>query len=171
MRWFYGFFQTRIMNKEESLWKSASSQWINAWHFLGMALVVCGLLLAAFWVIPLYAAVPVPVLWALWRYLAVRTRVYALSSERLRITSGVLNQTVDEVELYRVKDTLLVRPWWMRLIGLSTVILDTSDRSLPRLEIPALAHGAEFREVLRQQVEIQRDRKRVRELDFEESAG
>ena len=157
------------MTDEEHLWKSASSQWLNAWHFLWVAVATLGILFAAFWFIPLYAVTPIPVLWAIWRYLVVRTRVYELTSERLRITSGVFNQTVDEVELYRVKDTLMVRPWWMRLIGLTTVQLETSDRSLPKVTIAALPKGAEFREILRQQVELQRDKKRVRELDFDES--
>jgi uncharacterized membrane protein YdbT with pleckstrin-like domain len=160
--------QTLSMTDESHLWKSASSQWLNAWHFLWMIGVTLGLLFAAFWFIPLYALVPLPVLWAVWRYLVVRMRVYELTSERLRITSGVFNQSVDEVELYRVKDTLMLRPWWMRLIGLSTIVLETSDRSLPSLQIPALPNGQEFREILRKQVESQRDKKRVREMDFDE---
>lgn len=157
------------MSDESRLWKSTSSQWLNAWHFLWVGVGVVGLLFAAFWFIPLYALAPIPLAWAVWRYLVVRTRIYELTSERLRITSGVFNQTVDEVELYRVKDTLMLRPWWMRLIGLSTVVLETSDRSLPNVEIPALPKGSEFREILRKQVELQRDKKRVRELDFDDA--
>ena len=162
--------QNAAMSEETSLWKSASSQWLNAWHFLWVIVVAGALLFGAFWFIPLYAALPLPILWAIWRYLVVRTRVYELTSERLRVTWGVFNQTVDEVELYRVKDTVMLRPWWMRIMGLSTIVLETSDRSLPKVEIPALPRGQEFREVLRKQVEAQRDKKRVRELDFDDVA-
>jgi uncharacterized membrane protein YdbT with pleckstrin-like domain len=160
--------QNQTMSDETPLWKSTSSQWLNAWHFLWVSVVALGLLFGAFWFIPLYAVVPIPLAWAVWRYLVVRTRIYELTSERLRITYGVFNQTVDEVELYRVKDTLMVRPWWMRLIGLSTILMDTSDRSMPKVEIPALPQGREFREILRKQVELQRDKKRVREMDFDD---
>lgn len=163
--------QNTGMDEETAMWRKTSSQWINAWHFLAVTVLVAGLLFAAFWFIPLYAVAPLPLLWGLWRYLVVRTRVYEMTTERLRITSGVFNQKVDEIELYRVKDTILLRPWWMRLIGLSTVVLETSDRTLPRLEIPALPKGAEFREILRVQVEKQRDRKRVREMDFDDVDG
>jgi hypothetical protein len=83
----------------------------------------------------------------------------------------VINQHIDEIELYRVKDTTLLRPWWMRLTGLSTITLETSDRGMPKLVIPALPGGAETREILRRQVEIQRDRKRVREMDFDDVDG
>ena len=89
--------------------------------------------------------------------------------DRLRITNGVVNQHIDEIELYRVKDTLMVRTWWMRLTGLATLTLQTSDRSLPHLVIPAIANGVDLREQLRKQVELQRDSKRVREMDFDET--
>lgn len=157
------------MTEESQLWKSTSSQWLNAWHFLVALLAAAGVIVGAFWFIPLYAILVVPALWVAWRYLVVRTRIYELTTERLRITAGVFNQRVDEVELYRVKDTLMERPWWMRLIGLSNIVLETSDRSLPRVEISALPQGQEFREILRKQVEQQRDKKRVRELDFDDA--
>lgn len=159
------------MNEEAPMWKNTSSQWLNAWHFLGAGALAGGLLFGAFWFIPFYFLIPIPLLWGIWRYLVVRCRLYEMTTERLRITSGVFNQTVDEIELYRVKDTILLRPWWMRIIRLSTVVLETSDRSLPKLVIPGLPNGVEFREALRKQVEKQRDLKRVREMDFDDVDG
>ncbi len=105
-----------------------------------------------------------------WKYLVVRTQVFELTSERLRITRGVINQQVDEIELYRVKDSLMIRTWWMRLTGLASIQLETSDRTIPSLTIPAIHGGTEMRELLRKQVEFQRDKKRVREMDFDETA-
>ena len=119
---------------------------------------------------PAYAALILPALFMLWKYLVVRTQVFELTSERLRVTRGVINQKVDEIELYRVKDSLMVRPWWMRLTGLASIELETSDRSMPQLTIPAIHNGVEMREILRKQVELIRDRKRVRELDFDEAS-
>jgi uncharacterized membrane protein YdbT with pleckstrin-like domain len=97
--------------------------------------------------------------------------VFELTSERLRITRGVINQNVDEIELYRVKDSLMIRTWWMRLTNLASIELQTSDRSMPVLVIPAIHGGMEMREILRKQVEAQRDKKRVREMDFDETGG
>jgi hypothetical protein len=82
----------------------------------------------------------------------------------------VINQHIDEIELYRVKDTLALRPWWMRLTGLASISMETSDRTLPSLAIPAIRDGMEMRETLRKQVELQRDKKRVREMDFDDAA-
>ena len=60
-------------------------------------------------------------------------------------------------------------PAWIALIlPLSTLIIETSDRSQPRIEIKAVHRGDELRETLRKQVEFWRDKKRVREVDFED---
>ena len=58
---------------------------------------------------------------------------------------------------------------WLRIFGLSNIILQTSDRSLPEVNICAVRNGIEIREKLRKQVETLRDKKRVREVDFESS--
>ena len=73
------------------------------------------------------------------------------------------------MELYRVKDTRLEKPFWLRIFGLSNIVLQTSDRSLPEVNIRAVRNGIEIREKLRKQVESLRDKKRVREVDFESS--
>ncbi len=160
------------MSEETSLWKGSPSQWLNLWTFVIAGLMIAGIAVAGFFTAGLaLIGLILPLVWILWRYLAVRCQTFELTTERLKITDGVINQHLDEVELYRVKDVLMTRPWWMRVTGLATLVLETSDRSLPMLTIPAIRGGAELREQLRKHVELQRDRKRVRETDFEESGG
>jgi len=120
---------------------------------------------------PAAIALVLPVVYLIWRYLVVRTQVFELTSERLRLTRGVINQKIDEIELYRVKDSQMVRSWWMRLTGLASIVMETSDRTLPNLVIPAIHGGEQVRELLRKHVELERDRKRVREMDFDEHGG
>jgi uncharacterized membrane protein YdbT with pleckstrin-like domain len=153
---------------EEILWKGSPSQILNLGRYLLALLLAVGIGVGGFFFPPAWAALVLPLGWALWRYLVVRCRVYELTSERLRLYHGVLNQRIDEVELYRVKDGTMERPFWFRMFGLSTLLLDTSDRSHPKVEIEAVADGVNLRETLRRQVEFWRDRKRVREVDFEE---
>ena len=159
------------MTEEITLWKGSPSQWLNIWHFSAAVLLGIGIMIGGLFFPPAFAALLLPAIYLLWKYLVVRTQVFELTSERLRITSGVINQHVDEIELYRVKDSLMLRTWWMRLTGLASIVLETSDRSMPNLEIPAIHGGQEMRELLRKQVEMQRDKKRVREMDFDETAG
>lgn len=157
------------MTQENILWKGSPSQWLNLGPFSTSAILAAGIAGGGLFFPPAFAGLLLPVLHAVWKYLTVRTRVFELTSERLKITSGVINQHVDEIELYRIKDSQLIRAWWMRLTGLASINLKTSDRSMPSLVIPAIRDGGEIRELLRRQVEIQRDKKRVRELDFDEA--
>jgi uncharacterized membrane protein YdbT with pleckstrin-like domain len=162
------------MDGENMLWKGSPSQWLNLGPFAAALLLGAGII-AGGCLIPLpplaiCAGMLLPLGYMIWKYLVVRARIYELTSERLRFTRGVINQQVDEIELYRVKDSQLHRLWWMRLAGLASIVLETSDRTMPNLVIPAIPRGMEMRELLRQQVEVQRDKKRVREMDFDEAA-
>lgn len=157
----------RAMTEENSLWKGSSSQWLNLGPFAAALVAAGGIAVGGVFFPPAFIALVLPAAYMVWRYLVVRTQVFELTNERLRVTHGVINQKIDEVELYRVKDSMLVRPWWMRLTGLATIVLETSDRTMSALEFPAIHGGAEVREILRKQVELERDRKRVREMDFE----
>ncbi len=159
------------MTEETSFWKGSPSQWLNLGPFTAALLVAVGIGIGSFFFPLALVALVLPAIYMVWRYLVVRTEVFELTSERLRVSHGVINQTIDEIELYRVKDLLMERPWWMRLTGLASIILETSDRSIPRLIIPAIRGGEGLREMLRKNVELQRDRKRVRETDFDEAGG
>ena len=158
------------MTEEQSLWKGSSSQWLNLGPFAVALIAAAGILVGSLFFPPAAIALALPVFYLVWRYLVVRTQVFELTSERLRVTRGVINQKVDEIELYRVKDSQMVRSWWMRLTGLASIVMQTSDRTLPSLVIPAIHGGEQVRELLRKHVELQRDRKRVREMDFEEAS-
>jgi len=163
--------QAAAMTDETTIWKGSPSQWLNLGPFAAALVLAIGIAVAATHFPSIWLGLLVPVLYAGWQYLAVRCRVFELTTQRLRITTGVINQKIDEIELYRVKDALTLRSWWMRLTGLSSISMQTSDRFLPHLLIPAIRNGADVRELLRKQVEAQRDTKRVREMDFDETGS
>lgn len=156
------------MTDEQSLWKGHSSQWLNLGSYSVALVLAAGIVGGGIFFPPAWLGLLIPMGYMLWCYLMVKSRIYELTTERLRVTTGIINQKIDEIELYRVKDSFLIRSWWMRLTGLASIQLETSDRSMPDLVIPAIPGGMEVREILRAQVELQRDRKRVREMDFEE---
>ncbi len=158
-----------IVTEETTLWKSSPSQWLNLGHYTFALLLAAGIVVAGTFFPPAFFALVVPLSHAVWRYLVIRCLTFELTTERLRVSTGVINHHIDEIELYRVKDILLTRRWWMRLTGLTSIRLETSDRTTPQLTIPAMKEGIELREKLRKQVEHQRDRKRVREMDFDDA--
>jgi uncharacterized membrane protein YdbT with pleckstrin-like domain len=137
---------------EETIWRGTSSQLKN----LGLY-ILCGLFC---WLI-------VPLFLALARYLQTRNHVYELTSERLKITQGVFSKASSTVELYRVKDIEVRQPFISRLLGMEDIRITTSDISSPFLLFDAIPIAAGLPDKLRNQVEIIRVQKRVREIDLE----
>ena len=58
---------------------------------------------------------------------------YALSEDRLFLSQGFLNIKDDEILLYRVLDIDTSRNLWQRLFGVGTVVVMSSDKSMPSL--------------------------------------
>jgi uncharacterized membrane protein YdbT with pleckstrin-like domain len=155
---------------ETTFWKGSPSQWLNIGSFaIAIILTICIVAGAILFYPIVFIGLLIPAIYALWSYLTVRCQTFELTTERLRLTKGVINQSIDEVELYRVKDIVVERKWWMRLTGLGNLHMETSDRSLPHVDIPAIRDCIGLRENLRKKVEAMRDRKRVREMDFDET--
>jgi len=160
---------TAIAMSEETLWKGNPSQMLGIGHYAGAFVVAVGIVLIGVYAwSPAYYALILPFGWAVWTFLSVRCEIYELSTERLRLYVGVINQKIDELELYRVKDTTTERPLFLRVFGLSNILLETSDRSHPQVTLRAVRDAVNLRETLRKQVEHQRDSKRVREVDFQD---
>ena len=140
------------MAPEETVWTGGPSQILNLPAFIGWGLL-CWL------IIPLFII--------LWRWLEVKNMRYELTTQRLRMRSGILNKKTDDLELYRVKDYRLDQPFALRIFSLGNVVLETSDRSHPTVIMKAVRDAEQLKEKLRIQVESLRDKKRVREMDFE----
>jgi membrane protein YdbS with pleckstrin-like domain len=144
------------MEAEKQVWSGRSSQIVNLGTF-----IVCGLICLT--VIGAIVALP----YAIWKYLLVRTQTYEVTSQRIRVHSGVLSKKTEEMELYRVKDTKFDQPFFLRLFGLGNVVIVSNDATTPISIIPAIKGAGDLREQLRNLVEDRRDQKRVRVAEFE----
>ena len=154
--------------EEETLWQGGRSQITNLGVYSLALLLLAGNIVGGFFFPLVWIFIAVPILWIARVWIDTRSESFTLTSERLRIKKGVLNQVFDEVELYRVKDITLARSALQRMFGLGSVTLQTSDRGQENICIDSVRSSEELREHLRKQVEIIRDRKRVREVDFQE---
>jgi len=108
----------------------------------------------------------VPIFYAFWKWLQLLCHRYELTTQRLRISQGVLNRRNDDLELYRVKDTRLEAPFVLRFFHLANIAVVTSDKLASTVCIPAVRNAKWIREQIRIYVEKARDDKRVREIDF-----
>lgn len=87
---------------------------------------------------------------------------YALSKDRLFVSVGFLNIKDDEILLYRVRDIDTSRNLWQRLFGVGTVIIMSSDKSMPTLVLKNIKDPVGTKELIHEQVEEMKIRRRVR---------
>jgi uncharacterized membrane protein YdbT with pleckstrin-like domain len=111
----------------------------------------------------LLAPLAVPLGLMLWRWLDTHYHQYGITSERLRVTKGILSKRMHEMELYRVRETSIHQPLLLRLFRLANVVVKIADPNTPPIVIRAVPEALALREQLRECVETMRDRKHVHE--------
>ena len=87
---------------------------------------------------------------------------YALTEDRLFLSVGFLNVKDDELLLYRVRDITTRRSLWQRLFGMGTVTVISTDQSQPNLVLKNIKRPLDVKELIHQQVEDMKIRRRVR---------
>jgi uncharacterized membrane protein YdbT with pleckstrin-like domain len=113
----------------------------------------------------------IPIPWAIYRWLLVKTTTYRLTNERLLTTRGIFSTVTDTLELYRVRDLEMTQSFMQRLFGLQDIVLVTADETTPRVVIDFIPMDLGLPDKLRTAVEACRQAKRVRTLDVEDDAG
>jgi len=102
------------------------------------------------------------------RWIADRATTYELTDDRLILHRGIVNKSIDEVELYRVKDVRIDFSLLNQLADIGTLTITSSDettrgRALVLRHIP---RARARREELRTLVDTARRRRGVREFDM-----
>ncbi|MFN9370134.1 MAG: PH domain-containing protein [Planctomycetia bacterium] len=163
-----------LAGNEAIVWTGRPSERVirGYWLFAGACLAVVTPMLG--YAITRNAGVPAiavacialvtPLVWAWWKQAVVRHTSYELTTERLRVTHGILSLDVDDIELYRIKDIHVRQPILQRVCGLGSILVWSTDVTLPRCRIHAqpIATVRELREQIRMLAEEIRDRKVVR---------
>ncbi len=91
---------------------------------------------------------------------------YAMTEDRLFQSIGFLNIRDEEVLLYRIRDINTSRSLWQRLFGVGSVTVVSSDKSMPTLVLKNVKHPMQVKELLHQQVEEMKIRRRVHLGEF-----
>jgi membrane protein YdbS with pleckstrin-like domain len=163
--------------EEQELWSGHPSQILNLgiyifWSAL-LLVTAAGLLFCVsdvnnrwlwiatiFGIVALIAAVNVGI-----AYFHLRAIRYVVSTQRVRIVSGLLGKEIQEIELFRVKDTMVHQTFFLRLFGLGTITILSGDEKQPRLVLAGVPGAIELREKIRAEVMTLRQRFGVREVD------
>ncbi|MES2339871.1 MAG: PH domain-containing protein [Pseudomonadota bacterium] len=98
---------------------------------------------------------------------AMATR-YDVASDRLILLRGIVNKSIDEIELYRVKDVRIAFSLINQLADIGTITVTSSDettRAAP-LVMPHVPRARARREELRTLIDAARRSRGVREIDL-----
>jgi uncharacterized membrane protein YdbT with pleckstrin-like domain len=103
-----------------------------------------------------------------WRWLENMASRYELTEERLIIRRGLIAKSLDEIELYRIKDVRISFSIINQIAGIGTIGIASSDETTRSgdLMIRDVERAQARREELRRLVDIARQKRRVREVDM-----
>ena len=184
-----GFVSERTpipQSTEQTVWQGSPSQAVNlpVYLLLGLGVIVAtvALLFLRSGTVPsatdgvsvrsLYPWIIVAI-WvlcgfgALATYLKVSTTKYVLTTERLRVTTGVLSTITQDLELRRVRDSVILRPFWARVAGLGDVQILSADASTPRMVLHAIKDPDGVQTKIRSIVQTQWAKFNVRQMEID----
>jgi membrane protein YdbS with pleckstrin-like domain len=160
---------------EQDLWRGHPSQVLNAGiYFFWIAVLIVTLAIAffiimpdsTFWAVAITGGIVlIGAINSAVAYFHLRAIQYVVTTQRVRIVSGLFSKNIQEIELFRVKDTMAQQSFFLRLFGLGTITVLSGDEKQPRLVLSGVPGAIELRERLRQEVMTLRQRFGVREVD------
>ena len=87
---------------------------------------------------------------------------YSLSEDRIFLETGLLSMNLEEILLYRVRDISLRITLGQRIFRVGTILVQSSDKTMPVLEIKNVKNPREVKELIHQQVEEMKIKRRMR---------
>ena len=91
---------------------------------------------------------------------------YILDERCLKLCKGFFTITEDDILLFRVMDISIRRTLIQRIFGLGTIIVVSSDKTNPNLEVKNIKNVHKFKNALDQRVEKDRLRMRFKAGEF-----
>lgn len=91
---------------------------------------------------------------------------YKLSEDRIFCETGFFTIREEEILLYRIRDLELKLTLGQRLFGVGSVMIHSSDKTMPTLELKNIKKPRQVKEMLYRQVENCKDLRRMRTMEF-----
>ena len=153
--------------------RSSTSGWLRGtmagWGtvLLGLAGIV-GAVLVPEWGIYLLGLTALSLLIVLVKWVQNLAATYEVTEDRLIIRRGIVFKSIDEIELYRVKDIRIDFTLANQWANIGTITVCSSDETTRAgdLVLPEVQDARGRREELRRLVDAARQKRRVREIDM-----
>lgn len=116
----------------------------------------------------LLAAILTLGLWLLVRWFQTLGKNYRITNRRIVVETGVLSKKLEQIDLYRVADYTVERPFGQRIMGTGNLLLKTFDKTTPELNVMAIKTDVvKLYEAVRAATEADKARRGVRMVDYE----
>ena len=116
----------------------------------------------------LVAAILTLGLWLIVRWLKTIGTSYRITTRRIVVESGVLSKRLEQIDLYRIADYTVERPFGQRLMGTGNLLLRTFDKTSPVLDVRCIKTDVvALYERVRAATEADKTRRGVRMVDYE----
>ena len=150
------------MEPEVTVHQCTPSQIVNlkSYVFAGLAAIGIVILAIATDTPILYALLVLPLGFALWKYLVIKSTKLTLTDQRLIVTTGIFTRRTNETELYRVRDTSIEEPFFYRIFGVGNVIIYSTDEVEGKLHFNAYSKPHWIKDQIRNNAETCRQKKR-----------
>lgn len=104
----------------------------------------------------------------IWLYFVRGGTKYKITTQRVVIDRGIFSKKMEQLELYRISDFTVDRPFGQRILGTGNITLTTFDKTTPVVELAALKTDVvSLYETMRTAVESAKQARGVRLLDTE----
>jgi uncharacterized membrane protein YdbT with pleckstrin-like domain len=95
-------------------------------------------------------------------------RQYRITTRRIVVESGVFSKKLEQIDLYRIADYTVERPFGQRLLGTGNLRLKTYDKTTPQLDVCFIKTDVvALYERVRLATEADKARRGVRMVDYE----
>ncbi len=112
----------------------------------------------------LLAVSVVCLLCAIYRYLYIRSALYLVTVQYIRISLGILFRQIDTVELFRVKDYIITEPFLLQVFRLMDLHLKTTDPENPIIWLRGIPQS-DVIDIIRERVLETRQHNRIFEIN------
>lgn len=110
-------------------------------------------------------------IWLLVRWWHSASKLYRVTSKRIVVETGVLSKRLEQIDLYRIADYTVDRPFGQRVMGTGNLLLKTFDKTTPALNIHEIKTDVvALYEKLRVATEVEKQKRGVRMIDYENQA-
>jgi membrane protein YdbS with pleckstrin-like domain len=152
---------------ENQVWTGSPSLWVGAGtYFLCVVLAIIFAVAAVLWTPYLWLGLLLPLLVAFTKFCRIKATRYTLTSQRLKIYTGIVDRKEVEIELFRLRDLSLEQGFLQRMVNVGTVEALSSDKDAPGIFLKWVNKPDVVKDLLRTHIMQSRQATGTRDIDL-----